>query len=212
MNQSSNPTVVTQMTTRERRAWTPESGTKKLVKKRLLRNTTVFAAVSLCLGIGALMVHQKPQGAQSVMSHVTAGFEYDDSLGRLQFVSHILPESAMVFLQGGEAEEPLFVPTNAQVSHGWTEEEPWLEYDCIGDVRACQDGEIMTVVKNRQNAYTVRVLHENGCESIYSGLRDVHIREQDTVQAGQQLGTAAGTAAFEWRKDGLSVMPVFAEI
>lgn len=200
------------MTTRERKAWSPESGTKKLVKKRLLRNTTVFAAVSLCLGVGALMAHQKPQAAQSVMNHVTAGFEYDDTLGRLQFVSHILPESAMVFLQGGEAEEPLSVPTSAQVSHRWTEEEPWLEYACMGEVRACQDGEIMTVVKNRQNAYTVRVLHDNGCESIYSGLRDVHIREQDSVQAGQQLGTAAGTAAFEWRKDGLSVMPVFAEI
>ncbi|MGN0776897.1 MAG: M23 family metallopeptidase [Candidatus Ventricola sp.] len=146
------------------------------------------------------------------MSHVTAGFEYDDTLGRLQFVSNLLPESAMVFLSGGEDMQKLTVPTSAKVSHEWTQEEPWLEYACIGDVCACQDGEIMTIVKNRQDEYTVRVLHSDGYESIYSGLSAVHLKEQDTVSCGQQIGTSAGFAAFELRKDGLSVLPVFAGI
>ena len=146
------------------------------------------------------------------MSHVTAGFEYDDTLGRLQFVSNLLPESAMVFLSGGDETQKLTVPTSAKVSHAWTQEEPWLEYVCIGDVRACQDGEVMTIVKNRQDEYTVRVLHRDGYESIYSGLNAVHLNEQDTVSAGQQIGTAAGFTAFELRKDGLSVLPVFAGI
>ena len=104
------------------------------------------------------------------------------------------------------------MPTSAKVSHGWTQEEPWLEYACIGDVRACQDGEVMTIVKNRQDEYTVRVLHKDGYESIYSGLNAVHLNEQETVSAGQQIGTAAGFTAFELRKDGLSVLPVFAGI
>lgn len=209
MNKPTGRVVVAQMNSRERGTWTPVNKTKKS-KKRLLRNTSVFAAVSLCLGAGALFALRHPAGVQSVMSHVTAGFEYDDTLGRLQFVSNLLPESAMVFLSGGDETQKLAVPTSAKVSHAWTQEEPWLEYACIGDVRACQDGEVMTIVKNRQDEYTVRVLHKDGYESIYSGLNAVHLNEQDTVSAGQQIGTAAGFTAFELRKDGLSVLPVFA--
>ena len=211
MNKPTGRVVVAQMNARERGTWTPVNKTKR-TKKRLLRNTTVFAAVSLCLGAGALCALRNPDGAQSVMSHVTAGFEYDDTLGRLQFVSNLLPESAMVFLSGGDETKKLAMPTSAKVSHAWTQEEPWLEYACIGDVRACQDGEVMTIVKNRQDEYTVRVLHKDGYESIYSGLNAVHLNEQDTVSVGQQIGTAAGFAAFELRKDGLSVLPVFAGI
>lgn len=211
MNKPTGRVVVAQMNARERGTWTPVNRTKKS-KKRLLRNTSVFAAVSLCLGAGALFAMRNPGDVQSVMSHVTAGFEYDDTLGRLQFVSNLLPESAMVFLSGGDETQKLTVPTSAKVSHAWTQEEPWLEYACIGDVCACQDGEVMTIVKNRQDEYTVRVLHKDGYESIYSGLNAVHLNEQDTVFAGQQIGTAVGFTAFELRKDGLSVLPVFAGI
>lgn len=211
MNQPTGRVVVAQMKPRERGEWTPVRKTKKN-RKRLLRNTSVFAAVSLCLGAGALFALRSPGGVQSVMSHVTAGFEYDDTLGRLQFVSNILPESAMVFLSGSEEAQKLAMPTSAKVSHAWTQEEPWLEYACIGNVCACQDGEVMTIVKNRQDEYTVRVLHGNGYESIYSGLNAVGLKEQDAVASGQQIGTAAGFTAFELRKDGLSVLPVFAGI
>ena len=211
MNKPTGRVVVAQMNARERGTWTLVNRTKKS-KKRLLRNTSVFAAVSLCLGAGALFAMRNPGDVQSVMSHVTAGFEYDDTLGRLQFVSNLLPESAMVFLSGGDETQKLTVPTSAKVSHAWTQEEPWLEYACIGDVCACQDGEVMTIVKNRQDEYTVRVLHKDGYESIYSGLNAVHLNEQDTVFAGQQIGTAVGFTAFELRKDGLSVLPVFAGI
>ena len=36
------------------------------------------------------------------------------------------------------------------------------------------------------------------------------VEEGEYVHAGSAVGTVAGTAAFELRKDGLSVMPVFA--
>lgn len=211
MNQPTTKVVVTQMKPRERQMWAPVKK-KRRMTKRLLRTTSIFAAVSLCLGAGAVFMLRNPQDAQSVMSHMTAGFEYDDTLGRLQFVSNILPESAMVFLTSSSDIQEISVPVNAQVSHAWTQAEPWLEYACIGDVYACQDGEVMTIVKNRQDEYTVRVLHESGYESIYSGLSAVHLSEQDAVTAGQQIGTAAGFAAFELRKDGLSILPVFSEI
>ena len=88
--------ILTEMTPRERHsAWTPM---QKHTDKRLLRNTAFFAAVSLCLSAGVWMSVRQPQQTQAVMSHLTTGFEYDETLGRLQLVNNMLPESAMVFL------------------------------------------------------------------------------------------------------------------
>ncbi len=207
-HEPTNRIVVTQMKPRERQAWTPVHR-KKGTNRRLLRNTSILAAVSLCLGIGSYAVLRHPQETQAVMSRMTAGFEYDDTLGRLHFVRNLLPESAMVFLTGETT--AIAAPTSAQVSHDWSQEEPWFEYACIGDVNACRDGEVVTIVRNNRDAYTVRVLHADGYESIYSGLSAVHLSEQDAVSAGEQIGTAAGFAAFELRKDGLSVQPVFSD-
>ena len=198
---------VAQMKSREPRTWAPVRKHRH-INQRLLKHTAIFAAVCLCLGAGAWLVLEQPVGAQAVMSHLTAGFEYDETLGRLQFVSNILPRSAMVFLTDTD-EQLMSQPASAQVTHAWSELEPWLEYACIGDVSSCLDGEIMTIVKNRQDEYTVRVLHDQGYESVYSGLCAVRLAEHDRVSAGEQIGTAAGFAAFELRKDGLSVLPVF---
>jgi len=205
-----NKVIVAQMRPRERAVWTPVKKNKR-ISKRLLRNTGIFAAVSLCIGLGAYGIVGHSQSVQSVMSHLTADFEYDESLGRLQFVSSLLPESAMVFLNADVSAEQMRMPANGQQTHVWTQEEPWIEYACIGDITSCGDGEVMTVVKNRQNEYTVRVMHDHGYESVYSGLSSVHVDEMDRVDAGEQLGTATGFAAFELRKEGLSVLPVFAD-
>ena len=198
------------MLSREKQSWKPEKSTKHL-KKRLLRGTGIFAAVSLCIGTGAYMLMQDAQESQSVMSHLTAGFEYDESLGRLQFVSNILPQSAMVFLTAAP-ETTMLQPMAAQEIHTWSSEEPWIEYACNGSVSACDSGEVVTVVKNRQDEYTVRIMHDNGYESVYSGLNAVDIKELDIIDAGQQIGTSAGSAAFELRKEGLSILPVFAQM
>jgi len=207
VNKDSSKVVLAQMTPKERPAWVPE---QKHTNIRLLRNTAFFAAVSICLGIGWAI--SRPQSSQAVMAHLTAGFEYDDTLGRLQFVSNMLPESAMVFLNTEYAVPEFCVPAGAQISHPWTQQEPWTEYACFGDISACQDGEIMTIVKNHAGTHTMRILHDNGYESIYSGLSAVHSKEHDTVFSGQTIGTSTGTAAFELRRDGVSVLPVFSEM
>ena len=209
-----NKVVVAEMKPRVRCEWHGEAPKnkryqKKRNDKRLLRNTAIFAAAFLCLCGGAAAALYHPEQTQAVMSHLTAGFEYDETLGRLQFVSNILPKSAMVFLTTDVQTQELAAPSDAEIAHAWSQTEPWLEYDCTGDVLSCKDGEVMTVVKNRQDEYTVRVLHDDGYESIYSGLDTVSAAESDRVLAGQPIGTAAGFAAFELRKDGLSVLPVF---
>lgn len=204
--------VVSQMKTRAHPEWSRNDRhiRKKNRNKQLLRYTMLFAAVFLFLGIGGTFVLRNPDKAHAVMSHVNAGFEYDETLGRLQFVSNLLPESAMVFLENdldANSIPAAAIPSGAQMLHAWSQEEPWFEYSCVGEISACQDGQIMTIVENRDNEYTIRIAHQNGYESLYSGLHAVQVKEFDKVSKGQQIGTATGFTAFEWRKDGLSVLP-----
>lgn len=216
MDRDGKTIVVASMHNREKMEWHTEYpgrvNRKPYITKRLLRNTSLFAVVSLCLGCAFLSI-TKNDAVEAVMSHLTSGFEYDDTLGRLQFVSNLLPESAMVFMNDTQEQHTLSaVKDDAQVTHVWSAHEPWLEYACSGDVFCCQDGEIMTIVQNGRKQYTVRVIHENGYESIYSGLSSVNKKEFDPVRAGEQIGTADGSTAFELRKDGLSIQPLFTEI
>ena len=207
--------VMAQMKPRERHEWTKKTLHRRRIKwdKRLLRKSVPLAAAFLCLGLAAIATAWFKDDVQSVMSHVTAGFEYDETLGRLQFVSHILPESAMVFLTGNDETEicSAVLPTETTLLHTWSPDEPWMEYEGNGEVSCCMAGEVMNTVKNRRDEYTVRILHADGYESIYSGLNTVSVQEGEAVASGAPIGTMAGMTAFELRKDGLSVMPVFGE-
>ena len=215
MDNGRKKVVMAQMRPRERHEWTKKTPHRRRLKwdKRLLRRSVPLAAAFLCLGIAAVAVNVFGGGVQSVMSHVTAGFEYDETLGRLQFVSSVLPESTMVFLTGNDETQTCaaILPAEAASVHTWSSDEPWVEYEGEGEINSCMGGEVMNTVKNRRDEYTVRILHENGYESVYSGLSAVCVAEGEHVEAGAAIGTVAGTAAFELRKDGLSVMPVFAD-
>ena len=208
MNERSSKVVLAEMTPKQRLSWTP---VQKHHSKRLLRNTAFFAAVSACLGIGIYTTVKQPERAQSVMSHLTSDFEYDDTLGRLQFVSSLLPQSAMVFMNDTQHEVSFSAPSASEIIHTWSEQEPWLEYSSSENVSACSAGEIVTIVENHQGKYTVRMLHDNGYESIYSGLESVTAKEYDYLSAGQSIGIAPDYAGFELRKEGLSVLPVFSD-
>lgn len=187
--------------------WKTTSGNTIEDKKnrRLLRFTAIFAVVFLLVSTGGGLILRHPEGAQMVMGHIRADFKYDEMLGRLQLVNHLLPESAMVFLENDTVMPVSAVPADAKMQHAWTQAEPWLEYNCTGRVSACLDGYVETIVKNRSNEYTVRISHQNGYESLYSGLSGVQVKEYDSVSQGQQIGFADGYTAFEWRKDGLSI-------
>lgn len=212
MNNDSDKVVIARMEPQQKLQWDkPGDQAKRKNKKQLPRNARVAAAVSLCLGAGAFIYSQVPMQGEAVMSHLTAGFEYDETLGRLQYVSNILPESAMVFLQTAESENAeQLEPVSAQAVHAWTCEEPWIEYNADGDVVSCQAGDVMTIVSGSKDTYTIRLRHESGYESLYSGLSSVKVSEGDSVYAGEALGEAGGFAAFELRKDGLSIQPSFA--
>ena len=168
---------------------------------------------ALAAGISVLLVGScvmTGSSAVQVMSHMDSGFDYDETLGRLQYVSNILPESAMVFLSSEEEPMKIYIPiVDVEMTHVWSENEPWLEYSGAGDVNACMAGEVIAVIANRSGEYTLRLRHESGYESVYSGLNDVFVKEYETVSAGDTIGKADVSAGFELRKDGLSVLPTF---
>lgn len=190
--------------------WEPERKRRKKPFKRPRKTAVLAAAAILCALTGAAFTPAGQETGKAVISRITSGFEYDETLGRLQFVSRVLPESAMVFLTSTSDTSTVTAPVSASAEHPWSEQEPWLEYACTGSISACMSGEVMTVVRSRANAYTVRLLHDNGYESVYSGLRSVRVGEGDSVSAGQVIGESDGFAAFELRRDGLSIQPVFA--
>ena len=209
MNEQSPNRILAEMTPRERcLEWHTE---QKQTNKRLLRNTAFFAAVSLCLGISAIAVTGDQQKSETVISRLTAGFEYDETIGRLQLVSSILPESAMVFLSNDHTLPDFSVPTDASIVHAWSQQEPWIEFSGPRELSACLAGEVITLVSNRAGDHTIRIMHDNGYESIYSGIKTVSIKEYDHVETGQLLGISGGNSAFEIRKDGVAVLPVFSE-
>lgn len=195
------------MQPRRKREWSPRKATKQFPSGRKIAYAAA-AAIGLSVGMAALL-QSVPDSSVSVMSRLETGFEYDETLGRLQYVSSILPESAMVFLSDGETNTTFTEPATTQIVHVWNQAEPWIEYESCDEIRACQTGEVMTIVKNRLGEHTVRVMHDNGYESIYSGLTEVFFEENELIGAGEMLGQAAGHAAFELRRDGLSVLPVF---
>ena len=181
--------------------------------KQRLRNAVLSSAAVLCLCAVSFTLWKQREAVTEAMKHVTVDFEYDESLGRLQFVSNMLPESTMVFLENNDAEDMMvFSPASADIKHVWNENEPWIEYDQVfGSVHACSTGEVMTVLRNHDDRYTVRMRHDDGYESLYSGLSDVRVSQFDLLPAGTPIGTADESASFELRKNGLSIDPPFDE-
>ena len=204
--------VIAQMSAPRKRDFSDWQSTQKSKrsKMRIKRTTALAAAAFLCALTGAALIPAGREAGRALVQSVSGGFEYDETLGRLQFVSHVLPESAMVFLTSTDDGTAVTAPVSASAEHAWSEQEPWLEYACSGNVCACLGGEVMTVVRNRSDTCTVRVMHEDGYESVYSGLNSVSVAEGDSVSAGQILGKTEGFSAFELRRDGLSIRPVFA--
>lgn len=170
-----------------------------------------LSAAILCLSVGGTALMSASQTDQDALSVMSTGFEYDETLGRLQYVSNIFPESAMVFLTNDTAIPMLNCPASTQTLHAWTQAEPWIEYLPESIIRACEAGEVMTIVKNRDDEYTVRLLHQNGYESVYSGLSSLDVHENSEIAAGGRIGYANASAGFELRKDGLSILPVFSD-
>ncbi len=148
--------------------------------------------------------------AQSVFSalQTSTAMQWDESVGKLSFVNALFPESIRA-VWNEEADVAVFSPVNGDVVHTWTRKEPYVMIQSrLRDVRAAEDGEVMSIAHGPDEERIVRIRHAN-CETLYGNLQSVNLQEGDKVYAGDVIAQLmeGRNLSFELRVDGRSVDP-----
>lgn len=199
--------IVTELPVRETN-W----GIRILQLDRLVRNL-VFVG-GLVLVMVAVRNSSLPE-VQSVFGAIreSSGMRWDESIGKLSFVSSLLPEEIREVWN----EEPavaVAAPVAGTVIHEWSSREPYLLID-VNDrtVYAAASGEVMSVAHGMDEERILRVRHSDGTEAVYGNLTTCIARIGQWVEMGEAVGElrADSPLAFEMRVDGRSVDPEFIE-
>ena len=187
----------------------PRSSRRKLTfSERLLRNSAI--ACTVLLGVLALGNVHEPwaqKASEGVRQALTMRINLDDSLGELTFVRSLMPESALVFLNVSGSGR-LARPVDGQVSHSWSAAQPWTLFDCADEaVRCAGAGTVTAVSALSGGGWGVLVDHGEGLESVYANLEEVSVKQGDSVNRGDALGTGGSGLYFELREGGKSLDP-----
>ena len=175
---------------------------------RLIRNFAVTGA--LMLVVIAARNSTTPE-VQSVFNALKsgAGMEWDESIGKLSFVSQLLPQE----IQAVWNETPsvsVYAPIRGETLHVWTAAEPFLTIQGqTNHVCAAADGEVMSIAHGLNEERIMRIRHDDGCETIYGNLAMCYPESGDRVYAGDVIATLQNEMplAFEVRVNGRSVNP-----
>lgn len=187
----------------------PEKEHKGFADK-LTRNLAMASALLLC--IVAVQAGSDPTTVsvfQSAQEHLS--MDLDDTLGKLSFVSNLVPDSALVFWNAG-ATPQVSTPADGAIVHAWNQSEPYLTFQgANGNVTSAAAGEVMSVAHGEDEERIVRVRHENGLESLYGNLSACFVQEGDQVSEGDLIGQsqAESEVYFELRQDGRSIDPTY---
>lgn len=200
-------------TTAELTEWEEEPrgfGAAFLRLDRLVRNFAVVAG--LVLVTVAVRSSNVPE-VQSVFGAIqeSAGIKWDESIGKLSFVSSFLPEEIQAVWSEARA-NPVCSPADGSVVHAWSVNEPYLLIDGgFAAVYAAADGEVMSIAHGLGEEQIVRLRHLDGSESVYGNLESCALEIGQLVQVGETVGNRMKNMplAFEVRMDGRSVEPVF---
>ena len=183
--------------------------TRLSFQERLLRNSCLACAVLLgILALGSVN-HPLAQKAASHIEHaLTMEIDLDKSLGQLSFVQKLMPESALVFFNlSGKSE--LQKPVQAEISHSYTPNQPWLMFECEAGtpVCACADGTVSAISPLSDGTYGVLIDHGSGLESVTACMKELSVQVGDSLLRGAAIGTAADALYFELRQDGEAADP-----
>lgn len=176
---------------------------------RLLRNSAF--ACALLLGVLALNNVDEPwaqKASETVERALTMRIDLDESIGALEFVKNLMPESALVFMNLS-GETALGQPVEGTLAHPWTGLQPWLTFDCSegAEVRASAPGTVTAVSPLSSGRFGVLVDHGEGVETLYAQLDAAAVSPGDAVSRGDALGMSGGSLYFEYRKNGESIDP-----
>jgi hypothetical protein len=182
---------------------------KKDFAERLTRNVAVAAALLLCVVAVRNAALPDTKGVfAAIQDSITMNL--DESLGKLTFVSNLLPESALVFWDSNKTVQ-VTAPVHGDIIHVYNEEEPYIALLGVStDVRVAADGEVMNIAHGDGEERVVRIRHDNGLETLYGNLLDCYVAEGDRVYEGDIIGDTAEKQPvyFEVRRNGRSIDPV----
>lgn len=180
--------------------------------EKLLRNTAV--ACALLLTVMSLKNVDQPWSrkvTEGLRQAMTMRIDWDETLGRLSFVRALMPETALVFLNLGDAD--LTAPAAGEIVHEYLPEQPWIEYSCPAaeQVLAATDGVVTAAGQGAGGEWIVLILSEEGVETVYGYLDCVYVQAGQTVRAAQQIGATKNQDPsrlyFEVREEGEPVDP-----
>ena len=190
-----------------------ERGEQLTHAERLVRNAALSCA--LFLSVMAVRNIDQPwsrQATEGIRQAMTMSVDWDETLGELSFVRALVPDTALVFLNLGSGAR-LSRPVQGDVTHEYTEQQPWMEYRCEGvqPVCAVMAGTVTAVGQGASGDYSVLVNDGEGNEAVYGYLASVCVEEGGKLEAGQQIGTTAdenpSRLYFEWKEGGTPVNP-----
>jgi Membrane-bound metallopeptidase len=189
--------------------WIPKK--RRKITERLFANIVTATAVLLCVTV--LRAANDHPRAQSVFRAVqdSVRLNLDEGLGKLSFVSNLLPETALVFWDSNTSTQ-ILAPVEGDIIHVWNADEPYISMkSSINQVRCVMDGEVMSVSHGNDEELIVRVRHNNNFESIYGNLKTIFFQEGDAVYQEDLIGEMIGgkDVIFELRRDGRSVDPTY---
>ena len=176
---------------------------------RLMRNSAL--ACAMLLGVLALGNVDQPwakKASDTVEKALTMRIDLDESIGALEFVKNVMPESALVFMNLS-GKTTLEKPVDGPMAHAWSNLQPWVMFNCGENtsVKAISGGTVTAVSPLSDGKYGVLVDHGDGVESLYAQLTEVNVSSGDCVEGGQVLGAGGDGVYFEYRKGGESVDP-----
>ena len=181
--------------------------------ERLMRNTAIACALLLTvLAVKNLNQPWSDRATEGLRQAMTMRLDLDETLGRLQFVRALIPETALVFMNLS-ADAALIAPVDGTIVHTYSDQQPWLEYRCAPaqPVLCAADGVVTTVGRGALGDYIISVEHENGVETVYAYLDSVDVSAGETIDAGEQVGVTApadpSRLYFELRENGAPIDP-----
>lgn len=176
--------------------------------ERLARNLAL--AGMLVLAVTAVRNAQLPSG-RTVLTAVQNMIDanWDESLGKISFVSNLFPETVSVFFASSPQAE-LTAPCFGTLAHAWTMGEPYLGYAATDKmVYALSAGQVMSQAHGPGEERILRVRQEDGLEVLYYNLAEIAVEEGDSVTEKTCLGQALENAqvVVEVRRDGRAIDP-----
>lgn len=180
---------------------------KPILGERLTRNVALCALLLLTV----VSVRGQLTGEQTVLAALqqNIGRDWDESIGKLTFVSALFPETALVFSQSARG-TTLVAPCFSALKTPFSAQTPYLAYDnenCA--VYPCAGGTVMSLAHGNNEERILRLRHADGLETLYYNLARTHVTEGDLVDTNTVLGTTllGEDLILEARVDGVTVDP-----